>query len=154
MPVDSGQLIGEIKDAFRGTEPPSAAALMNNHCEECAETSWAFSQKGWEDLASDVGSYQETALLTPDAWRYYLPTIMIWCLRDTDVVDALVDNTANQLTPPSVPYTEWFERRRHGFTDSQRRVIASFLEWCYEQWSAHDPSREAHTYWSRSGDAG
>ena len=97
MTVDGGQLIEQIKDAFRGVDPPAASALMNNHCEECIETSWAFSQKRWEDLAADVGSYQETALLTPDAWRYYLPTIMIWCLRDTEIVDALVDNTNNGL---------------------------------------------------------
>lgn len=154
MTVDGGQLIEQIKDAFRGVDPPAASALMNNHCEECIETSWAFSQKRWDDLAADVGSYQETALLTPDAWRYYLPTIMIWCLRDAEIVDALVDNTAYQLMPPSAPQKEWFERRSHGFTDGQRRAIASFLTWCHEQWSVFDPAREAHAYWSRLEDAG
>ena len=154
MTVDGDQLIEQIKATFRGVEPPPASTLMNSHCEECIETSWAFSQKRWEDLANDVGSYQETALLTPEAWRYYLPTIMIWCLRDTKIVDALVDNTVHQLTPPSEPDKKWFEQRNRGFTGSQRRAIVIFLEWCREQWSAFDPAQNAQKYWSRLEDAG
>jgi hypothetical protein len=154
MTVDRGQLIDQIKEAFRGREPPSASSLMNSHCEECVETSWAFSKKRWDELADDVGSYQETALLTAEAWRYYLPTIMIWCLRDTEIVHALVDNTVYQLTPPSAPEKERFVQRNHGFTDRQRKTIVAFLEWCRAQWSAYDPAQQAHAFWNRLEDAG
>lgn len=149
MTTDGGQVIEQVKAAFHETKAPPAAALMNGHCEECIETSWAFSQKRWDDLASEVGTYEETSLLTPEAWCYYLPTIMIWCIRDTTIVDVLLDNTVLQLTPPADPKDGWFEKRRGGFTSHQRRSIVAFLEWCRERWSglSSDDTMAAREFW-------
>lgn len=145
--MDEAQLIDQIHAAFAGVEPPSAKELLNSHCEECVETSWTFSQKRWEDRALDVGQYEETCLLTPAAWRYYLPTVLIWCVRDTKAVDALVDSTIHQLTPGPGGPDQWLRERTDGYNTAQQCAIAAFLEWCCERWPEDEDAPVALRFW-------
>lgn len=138
-------VVQEIETAFSETSLPPEAMLMNNHCWECIETSRLFwnaprSFATWQEAVRRAGARVEAALLTPQAWRYYLPALMIWCVRDTEEVDVLVDNLVNELTPPAGAGNEWFAPRARGFTTEQRRAICSFLAWYQareeSQWGA------------------
>jgi hypothetical protein len=73
------------------------------------------------------------ALLTPVAWRYYLPAILRWCAREPVAVDVLLDNSVYQLERPEIEaypgQRRYFEERATGSTDRQRAAVVAFLEW-------------------------
>jgi hypothetical protein len=147
--MESSVVLADVLDAFRSTEMPPSAVLMNEHCRECVDTSRLFwdspgSFATWEVAARREGTCIEAALLTPEAWRYYLPALMTWCVRDTEKVDVLVDNLVHELTPRVGASSEWFAPRAVGFSTDQRRAICSFLAWYQAQ--------EA-TAWSSLGSA-
>lgn len=130
---DVVRLIGR---AFSGMPYPGREALSNDHCCECAEVSAAYAGKRWTDISlDDVLAGRETALLSSAAWRYYLPAVMIWCIRAPDVVDVIQDNLVYQLEPPAegrgVP--QWFEERATGFSEEQRGAVAAYLHWYRER---------------------
>jgi hypothetical protein len=59
-------------------------------------------------VAARPGPAIETPPLSVAAWRYYLPALLIWCVRDTATVDVLVDSVAHILSrrsdqPPPHP---------------------------------------------------
>ena len=127
----TADIVAQIEAAFAGVEYPGREALRNTHCCECAEVSAAFAGKRWPEITlDDVLAGRETALLSAAAWRYYLPAVMIWCIREPEAVDVIEDNLVCQLEPPAdgrgVP--EWFDERAAGFSPAQRTSIAAFLE--------------------------
>ena len=129
-------IVEQIRAAFAGAEYPGREALFNRHCCECAEVSDAFAGRPWTEITlQHLLEGRETALLTAAAWRYYLPAMMIWCVREPEAVDVIQDNLVYQLEPPGddsgVP--EWFNERATGFSDEQRAAIAAYLDWYRER---------------------
>ena len=125
--------------AFGAVPKPPREALINLHCEECLETSEAFADKPWVEVTLDellLG--RETALLTAAAWRYYLPAVIRWTVREPVAVDVINDNLVYQLEPPDPEefpaeqfpgQREYFAERSTGFDDRQRAAIVAFLDW-------------------------
>ena len=154
---NADEIIELIRRAFSATPQPEPAALLNNHCCECVEVSAAYAGRRWMDISlDDVLAGRETALLSAAAWRYYLPAVMIWCIRAPDVVDVIQDNLVYQLEPPvegrGVP--EWFDERATGFSEEQRAAIVAYLQWYRAreetQWAGTDPPPHAYNalkYW-------
>ena len=134
---DVQQIVDQVSAAFSDVVQPASDALMNHHRCECLETSSAFAGKPWADISlDDLLAGRETALLTVEAWRYYLPAMIIWCIRAPDTVDVIQDNLVYQLEPPhaeGASVREWFEPRSKGFTDGQRLAIVAYLEWYRER---------------------
>ena len=98
---DTESIIGLTRTAFADVAYPGREALFNDHCCECAEVSGSYGGKPWsETTLEDVLGGRETALLSPAAWRYYLPAVLIWCVREPDAVDVIQDNLVYQLEPP------------------------------------------------------
>jgi hypothetical protein len=133
MALDVEAIDALLRDAFGNVPKPTREALINEHCDECFETSEAFAGKTWNEITlDDVLRGRETALLTAAAWRYYLPAVIRWCLRDREAVDVIADNVVNQLAPPDPEQFSgqraYFEERATGFDDRQRAVIVAFLE--------------------------
>jgi hypothetical protein len=123
-----------VRNAFPVEPVPGADALLNPHCDECVETSEAFGGRPWPDITLDnLLAGRETALLTPTAWRYYLPAVISWCVREPEAVDVIQDNLVYQLEPPEptdkASLQEWFDERKEGFTSDQRRAIVTYLHW-------------------------
>ena len=159
----SADVVREIESAFSETSLPAAEALMNDHCEECVDTSrlfWNTSRSfvTWQEAALRPGSRVESALLTVEAWRYYLPALMIWCIRDPKRVDVLPGNLVHGLTPPAKAHLAWFAPRAAGFTAQQRRAVVSFLRWYQAreqaQWASigaepPDAAAAGVRYWQR-----
>lgn len=127
---DSEMIAAKAAAAF-STEPvPSAEMLFKNHCDECAEVSNAFGARPWTEVALRDIVGKETALLTAAAWRYFLPAMISWCVRDPEALDPLPDFLVYQLEPPEPGKNdEWFAERKGGFSDAQREVIVAYLEW-------------------------
>jgi hypothetical protein len=158
---DTEDVVRQIMAAFAGSPYPGREALMNDHCCECADISASYAARRWTDIAlEDVLAGRETALLTPAAWRYYLPAVMICCLRAPDAVDVIQDDLVAQLEPPDehrgVP--EWFALRATGFSPQQRSAIAAYLGWYRDlertRWDERLRPRHvdnALAYWAASG---
>ena len=90
---DAAETIRQIEAAFADVPYPGREALFNHHCCECEEVSASYAGKPWTEIAlEDVLAGRETSLLNPAAWRYYLPAMMIWCIRAPDTVDVIEDN--------------------------------------------------------------
>jgi hypothetical protein len=162
--MEDPALIRAVEEAFEEQRLPPAATMTNDHCDECIDTYRGFwngpqSFMTWQEAARQPGSCVEASLLTADAWRYYLPTLIIWCVRDSERVDALVDNLVHELTPPASD-TEWFRPRADGFSAEQREAIARFLRWYQArerlEWESicaapPDHAGDAIRYWSAAG---
>jgi hypothetical protein len=131
---DTDQILHDLAAAFPAEPVPPKDALLNTHCCECVEVSEAFGYKRWPDVSlDDLRAGGETALLTPVAWRYYLPAVIAWCIREPETVDVIQDNLVFQLAPPPPDgpsgLHEWFRQRMDGFTELQRRTIVGYLSW-------------------------
>ena len=159
---DAGETIRQIEAAFAEVPYPGPEALFNGHCCECADVSASYAGKRWTEIAlEDVLAGRETCLLSPAAWRYYLPALMIWCIRAPETVDVIHDNLVYQLEPPDdrrgVP--EWFHARARGFSREQRSAIAAYLDWSRERdeilWKGTEPPRHVYhalAYWAADKD--
>ena len=134
--MDDRTVLDRVESAFAGVPKPADEALVNRHCCECLETSEAFAGAAWQEVILDqLLAGRETALLTVDAWRYYLPAVITWSVKDPKTVDVIADNLVHQLTPPGEDraLAEWFDPRARGFTPDQRAAIVAFLLWFAER---------------------
>lgn len=146
------EIIDQVHAAFRDVPLPSGEDLRNDHCCECSEISAAFGARPWSEISlEDLLAGRETALLSEAAWRYYLPSMIIWCIRNPEVVDVIQDNLVYQLAPPETQEEwawEWFRPRASGFNREQRKAIVAFLNWHRdreeEHWSALGAAPPAH----------
>jgi hypothetical protein len=86
--MEGRTVLERVEAAFTGVAKPPHEALMNHHCCECLETSKAFRGAAWWDVnLEQLLAGRETALLTVEAWRYYLPAVIAWSARDPRAVD-------------------------------------------------------------------
>ncbi|MGH7542665.1 MAG: DUF6714 family protein [Gemmatimonadota bacterium] len=141
--MDDRTVLERVEAAFAAVPRPPDGALVNRHCCECLETSEAFARAPWREVTlAQLLAGRETALLTVEAWRYYLPAVIAWSVKDPKAVDVIADNLVYQLTPPGDPtppgldagaLAEWFEPRSRGFTPAQREAVVAFLEWFAER---------------------
>lgn len=134
--MDDRTVLERVEAAFARVAKPGHESLVNRHCCECLETSEAFAGAAWQEVTLDqLLAGRETALLTVEAWRYYLPAVITWSVRDPKAVDVIADNLVYQLTPPDEDggLVEWFEPRARGFTPDQRAAVVAFLLWFAER---------------------
>jgi hypothetical protein len=156
---DPEALVRQVSAAFPVEPRPPQEALFNNHCDECIEVSNAFGGRPWPEISlSDLLAGGETALLTPAAWRYYVPVMITWCVREPEAVGVIGDNLVYQLEPPEPGMQdEWFEERRDGFSEGQRQTFVAYLDWYRERQEAEyvalemEPPRHVYralTHWT------
>lgn len=135
--TNAQDVIDQVHAAFKDVPLPSKDALWNNHCCECSEMSAAFGARPWPEISlEELLSGRETALLSEVAWRYYLPSMIIWCIREPEIVDVIQDNLVFQLAPPGMQEEwawKWFKPRASGFNREQRQAIVAFLGWYQER---------------------
>jgi hypothetical protein len=160
--IDPEAVVAQVAAAFPSEPVPPQEQLLNGHCCECVEVSNAFGYKPWRSISlDDLRAGGESALLTPAAWRYYLPAVISWCVRAPESVDVIQDNLVYQLEPPEASKQnalhEWFAERVWGFTDVQRQAILGYLNWYRERQEAEyaalemEPPRHVYRaleYWT------
>jgi hypothetical protein len=120
--------------AFSRTPPPGEDALTSCNCEECRWDVARLRGKKWTRLspddfgASDGGA--NFALLTPSAFHYYLPGLLLLALDHPDLAPEFIAKIINRLTAPDstaearLPRIAQLIKR---LTLRQREVLVEFL---------------------------
>jgi hypothetical protein len=136
-----------IRAAFASTTEPSPAHVQNHHCPECQETSARFAGKRWEDITVAtllLAPKPSISLLTPAAYRYYLPALMVCCIEAPGPLDGRPDELIGCLSRPNAEATAGIDERLRDFTASQVAAILSFLHVCeMREKIENSPSEEA-----------
>jgi hypothetical protein len=99
---------------------------------ECQEIAAAFRGKHWKDVSVEMVREHADALplLTPAAFRYFLPAYMVASAEAYYDVDVASESVLSNLTPPAVRdgwQWDFFLERARQFDRAQRNAINSFL---------------------------
>jgi hypothetical protein len=124
------------RTAFSDTPYPGDDRLVvdrSGRDPECAEIARTLRGKRWHHVSADMVRRHADALplLTPEAFRHYLPAFMLAVAHGYYDVDVARDAVLFTLTPPSRREgRRWddFRARTEQFTDRERRAIEMFLE--------------------------
>ena len=118
--------------AFAETPYPGNENLVIGGDPECRRVASAFEGKNWKEVTAEMlRTYGDALpLLTPAAFRYYLPAYMTGCVDAYYDVDVALDGVIFNLTPPprrSGWRWDHFWTRVQQFDDKERAAIVSFL---------------------------
>jgi hypothetical protein len=122
-----------IRTAFAATAEPDRAEVQNDHCPECQETAGRFAGRRWEEITvATLLLYPKpsVALLTPSAFRYYLPALMLRCIEAHRALDVLPDEIVGDLSPPNAKTAGRVDERSRDFSAAQVAAILAFLRVC------------------------
>ena len=172
-PDNAEELKRWVQDAFSDVVYPGngdrdiVVSGCPSCCAECGETHELFQGKHWREVAdSDEGlqnfGWGGLALLTPQAWLFYLPAYLIVSLSGGDEAENALDCALSALTPwpPEglgelgggvIDYVklsaDWFSERAFSFSLAQTECLAAYL--CAVSVSAPDDKTYADlaTYW-------
>jgi hypothetical protein len=118
-----------IRTAFASTDEPPLSELENNHCPECQATAARFAGRRWDQIsvATHLANPRPSiALLTPAAFRYYAPALMLGCIEAPLELDVMPDELIGSLSPPNAKLTGDTVERLN-FTAAQAAAILAFL---------------------------
>lgn len=123
-----GEAKASIRTAFASSEDPSPSEIEDNHCPECRETAMRFAGRPWDQIsvATLLNPRPEISLLTPAAFRYYVPALMLACIEAPRELDVVPDSLIANLSPPNAKATGDTAERLN-FTPDQARAIVAFL---------------------------
>jgi hypothetical protein len=117
-----------IRTAFASSEEPSPSQVENNHCPECQETAARFAGRPWDQIsvATLLNPRPSIGLLTPAAFKYHVPALMLACIEAPHELDVLPDSLIASLSPPDAMATGDAAERLN-FTAAQSGAIVAFL---------------------------
>ena len=153
---DLRQMAEQAIEAAFPVEPlPAADQIRSEHCPECREIAARFSLRPWPELtAADLSGNPSPALLTPAAFRYYLPAMMIRSMERRRELDCFPMSLVGQLSPAGGKPSEHSRPNLTGFTPVQVFAILAFLRYfdAIESGESLENSRRvvarAIKYWS------
>jgi hypothetical protein len=150
----------ELVQAIRAVFPPgprlSPSDTVAHACEECHDVSATFAERQWSDLAAGTidAHFQSLSLLSPHAFREFLPAFMIRGLERPDEGgtpnDVLEFTTYNLLPDNASP---WWLARVGGLTNVQAAIVVEFLDQVARRSGDYfgEPPSEATAYWESRG---
>jgi hypothetical protein len=117
-----------IEAAFPVEPLPAEDQLRNDHCPECREIAARFSVRAWPELtAADLLGNPSPSLLTPTAFRYYLPAMMSRSMESRRELDCFPASLVSGLSPAGGKPSEHSRPKLTGFTHGQALAIVAFL---------------------------
>jgi hypothetical protein len=130
MPV--ADLPALIRSAFATASHPGGDALVIGAVDydpEYREIASAFARKDWRELSPAFVHEHRDALplLTPAAFRFFLPAYLLACLEAEQDLDTAPLNVVLSLTPPA-GVTAAFADRAAAFTAAEASAICAYLE--------------------------
>jgi hypothetical protein len=161
-PADIAALEARILEAFAAVPRPGDAALVSgdeSYDPEYRAVARALVGKDWQTLSlACIREHQDALpLLTPAAFRYFLPAYLLACIRDEANLDTAPSNVAMSLAPPGAEdaaSAAAFATLAAGFTSAQALAISSYLELAAEReraaWARPrevSPAGRALNYW-------
>lgn len=139
-----------IRAAFPVGDPPLAAEMPNDHCEECIEVSGALAGKRWDEVTTaDLRRVHDgLPLLTEAALRYYLPAVLRRCIGEPLALDIMPMSTVSALSPPNGRPDDKLAYVADHLDGPQVRALLAFLTLCdarekAEQFGAESIDAEA-----------
>ena len=135
-------LIREIEDAFSNVPRPAKDRLVPHRCWECDALFKDIADRSWKDWRA-VGMWggQAHALLSPVAFRYFLPAFLIYELRIRSRKKSRLHSLCHALISPNK--TKWRKRykspppgsRARGLSRLQLKATISVLQFLRDpQW--------------------
>jgi hypothetical protein len=139
--MDATTLLREIAEVFPSVSKPEGLALSFHkdgcpHCEylrqELAEyTGPLLPPKAFRIL------YSEMSCLSPEGWRWVLPSYLPFCLRQDPTLDPVETEFLIYNFSPSAEDESTARTELSLLTPQQVQCLLHFLHWC-----------EAHEHWS------
>ena len=125
------ELIAEIESAFAGGVPLPDDTLLHPECMDDVDILDFYGGLRREDMTDEqiVRNYAALTAFSPQAFQYYLPTFMIWTLRNIDTIEYATESTLVALDPGTDKEMLHDFRKSHftALTAAQRAVIRKFL---------------------------
>jgi len=157
MNADKEQrLAAKVANAFSNAEYPGDGRIVVSDTYGTEDLSAALSGKQWAHLSVTElrHTVEEIGLLTPEAYRYFLPAYLIASLIHYDESDIVPDMVILLLTVPAESGKDIrFMERHEGLTIDQKRAIREFLEYLAEEHGReflHDePGTALSHYWKQ-----
>lgn len=103
----SAEVVKVIRDSFSNVPYPGDGNLVSHRCSECDRVRDAFRTMKWEDLPDNIAEILQQnnlgfiSFLTPAAFRFYLPGLMIANVENYKETGAIADSLISILTRPS-----------------------------------------------------
>ena len=162
-PAKAAALKERIRAAFADASYPGDDNIAAGSSFEAQDVQEFFKGKHWEEITlhSLRHDYQGDPsaclnMMTPEAFRYYLPTYLFIAIDGQPESDVLPEFTVYALTPSEERKGHshnWFMQRVSVFNQAQRAAIKAFLE---SQPSLYEgkrdygcaPTEEAIQFWS------
>ena len=159
------QILVQLIDAAFGNLPcPAEHAIGAHERGYCLETDQIvdfFSSKHWRVISATalwndyVGDGSAClCFMSPEAFRFYLPTYMMIAIREYQDSDLMADSAINALLPSASAHS-WWEKRVSVLTKQQREAAVAFLHYMQEHhaddYRVHGPT-DALKYWKEDGE--
>jgi hypothetical protein len=120
-----------IRAAFQSGDPPTSAELQADHCRECSETNAIFKCKRWEEVAAaDLVGNPPVSLLTPAAFQYYLPALMLRTVEAPQQLDCLPAGVIGMLSAPNGKPSARLADLLRKLDEAQIAAVRAFLSVC------------------------
>lgn len=150
----------EVEEAFAYVPYPGDDRLVRSPTFwENDEILAAFQGKHWRDLSVQVMFEQRFSqpVISPEAYRFYLPAYLIAGLLHSDETDTLWENVFYEFTPPSSSQSDQMERFHAciaPLSAHQKAVVRRYVELYVQiEGSLEDPGNDrALLFWQRLTD--
>lgn len=155
-----GELLRRIAAAFGADDPPPAGAVAaaSEWCDpEREEIAEALGGKRWPELQLPVLRYHHEALflLSPEAFRYYLPAYLSAVAGYYRTSGSLPGSVVSALTPPEPdgPADPRFQARFGALTAPQSSAVAAFVAYMRAEhgrdFPRYDLGKLLERYWGQ-----
>jgi hypothetical protein len=126
--VDGADYIGRLYEAFAGAPRPRRDEITPHRCAECDEVADRLSPHTARAVPHDDMLWlgDSLPLLSPKAFRYYLPGFIEFCLVTPQ---SSTEAVINYNLAPSGSLDVGERDRFAQFTDAERRVVLEFVEY-------------------------
>lgn len=155
------EIARDVEDAFAIIPYPGDDRLVGSPTySENEEILEAFRGKHWRDISLDVLFEHRLSLgaLSPEAFRFYLPSYLVAALLHSEETDTLRENVFSALAPPAEEgfWMDWLLERINPLDVRQKAVLRRFIEfWARTETSYPDAARDrALPFWRRITDPG
>jgi Family of unknown function (DUF6714) len=126
--VDIAYYIERLYGAFADAPRPGPGEITAHRCDECEEVSARLSRYAASDVPHDDMLWlgDSMPLLSPKAFRYYLPRFIEFCLVTPQ---SSAEATINYNLAPSGDLDVGERNRFAQFNDVERRIVLEFVEY-------------------------
>ncbi len=169
--MEKSELIEEINKAFSKNSFPERGNIVNNQQyfetqsdfeSEEKEVIKIFEGKKWQEIDTDKLVYENgaLALLSDEAFNFYLPAYMILIVQDPEKADILWDYTISSLKLPEEQdfninkgdiekSRKYFYNKMEGFSVEQKVSIKHFLEYLFSLEDEETEKLAIGNYWGK-----